>query len=59
MNVIDRLSEERVVDIYLNQDLKTISFIEGCDNYFELNLTKKEVLSLIEELIILTSTMID
>lgn len=47
--IMKRLSDARVLDI-LRTDAGKFSFTEACDQYFDLDLTREEVLELAKEL---------
>ena len=47
--ILDKLSEERIFDVTKNSD-GTFNLVEGCDNYFSINLTPAELMQLTVEL---------
>ena len=55
--ILERLSIQRVLDVTLSTDKKTITFDEACDYYFDVDLNKEEFGLLIEELKILYEQM--
>ena len=48
--ILDRLKEERVLDVYRPDGTNLLHFIEACDEYYKVSLTKDEVYQLIDEL---------
>ena len=57
MKILEKLSEERVVYFDLNKEKTQMNVMEGCDLWFSVDLTKKEVKQLIEELTALYGMM--
>lgn len=57
MEIIDKLSESGVVYFDLNEDKSILTATEACDLYFSVDLSKKQVKKLIEELTLLYNQM--
>lgn len=58
--IVDRLSEKRVVDIFIDPEDKVhLSLWEGCDTYFHHRLTKQEALALAKEIEYLASQLLE
>jgi hypothetical protein len=49
-NIFDKLDWDRVVTFKINKDNKTVRAMDGCDSYYKKDLTKKELLELINGL---------
>lgn len=54
--VLELLDDERIFSVVRNKETGGLIFIEECDRYFRLELTKKQVETLIKELNHLLST---
>ena len=57
MSKLEELSNERVFDVELSDDKKTIVFEEACDNWFRVSMSKNDLLELISELQVLSDQM--
>lgn len=59
--ILDRLRscENRVVDITLSPDKKSVELMEACDDWFYVNLNKQEFGQMIQELQELHDQMVD
>ncbi len=57
--ILLKLSEERIFDIKVSEDGAIANFEEGCDEYFDCELNKSEMLGLIQELQEIADKMVD
>ena len=58
-SIISDLESSHIVDITLNDDLKEVTFTDGCDRYFSADYNKQMVGKLIDELKEMHSKMVD
>lgn len=57
-SILDKLSEERIFYVDVNEGGETVRFMEGCDGYFKVDLTLPELEVLILELTAIASSMV-
>jgi len=50
MSILKKLEDEYIVDFDLSEDKKSLEVMERCDYWYKINLNKKEVCQLIDEL---------
>ena len=58
MPIIERLEDEKVFSVDLSDDKTNLEFSEECDQWFTVNLSKREVGELIKEFQEIHRTMI-
>jgi len=56
-SILTELNYGRIFNIDLNKDCSLITFTENCDYCFQVDLTKKQLLQLIEELTLVAQKM--
>lgn len=50
MSILSKLCDGHVLDIYVNPLIEQATFVEMCDNHFEVNLTPQEIREFADEL---------
>ena len=57
--ILNKLSDKRIFDVELLEGKRLLAVYERCDDYFGIDLIKKEVVQLIAELQTIADKMID
>lgn len=49
-SILEKIDDERVFTMRLSDDKKKLNIEEACDRWFEIQLTKKEALKMLDEI---------
>lgn len=49
-SILEKIDDERVFTMRLSDDKKKLTIEEACDRWFEIQLTKKEALKMLDEI---------
>ena len=49
-SILEKIGDERVFTMQLSDDKKKLNIKEACDRWFEIELTKKEALEMLDEI---------
>ena len=56
-SILEKIDDERVFTMLLSDDKKKLNIKEACDRWFEIQLTKKEALKMLDEIASIVNQM--